>query len=121
MSGRVALPSRDVVISAVDTLLAQGGARPTVTSLAQGFGVAPSTFWRHFPDQAQRIVGYARRRPRTVPGDQLARLAAENRELRAQLDLAAASIMRLTCENLQLTEELQAAQKITSIVRPRRP
>lgn len=120
MSRRADLPSRAAVVDAVDALLAQGGPRPTVTSLAEGLGVALSTFWRNFPDQAQRVVDHARRRQHPAPRDRAAKLAAENRELRGQLELAAASIMRLTCENERLAEELRQVQKVTAIPRTRR-
>ena len=120
MSRRANVPSRDAVVSAVESLLAEGGSRPTVTALAQSLGVAPSTFWRHFPDQAQRVVAQGRRRPQPTHPDRLARLTTENRELRAQLNLAAASIMRLTCENEQLTAELHLAKQVSVISSRRR-
>lgn len=119
MSRRAESPSRATVVETVDALLAQGGARPTVTALAGQLGVAPSTFWRHFPDQAQRVVDHARRRPRHASRDRAAKLATENRELRAQLDLAAASIMRLAHENERLEAELQQARNVV-VLSPKR-
>jgi AcrR family transcriptional regulator len=120
VSRRADLPSRDSVIRAADALLAQGGARPTVTALAKSLGVAPSTFWRHFPDQAGRIADRARGQQRSLRPDRAARLATENRDLRAQLELAAATIMRLTVENQRLSDELHRAQQVTPISRGRK-
>jgi hypothetical protein len=43
------------------------------------------------------------------------RLRGENRQLRDQLDVAAAVIQRITMENDRLRQELQAATKVTGI------
>jgi hypothetical protein len=42
-------------------------------------------------------------------------LRHDNRQLRKQLDLAAAVIQRITLENQRLREQLEAAAKVTTI------
>lgn len=114
-------PSLATVDIAVSRALERGRARPTVTGVARDLGMPPSTFWRRYPDQARRIVAHAKARTTTQrPADREARLAAENRELQAQLDLAAATIMRLTLENshlMQLASELPTHGVIRAVAR----
>jgi hypothetical protein len=133
---RPAIPSRDEVLTALAQLQADAektGRQPAVLALARRLGLANTTFRRNFPDIAAELARQAadRRQAPLPPSryDQLqetsARLRQDNRQLREQLELAAAVIQRITLENQRLREQLEAANKVTAITSktmlPRRP
>jgi hypothetical protein len=103
----------------------QTGTRPSVLALARHFGLSNTTFRRHFPGIASEISA-----ARTAPPledqprgasryDRLvernAKLRRANRDLSAHVQLAAAHIQRLALENARLTQQLEAASKVTRI------
>jgi AcrR family transcriptional regulator len=129
MSRRVALPTEEHIRQHLAELVAEadaGGARLTVLGLARRLGLANATFWRHFPDIAEEVRGTARAHGRTASDaaepdrdDQLqgknAELCRANSGLSEHLALAVANIQRLTLENHQLRQELEAAAKVTPL------
>lgn len=134
MSRPVDLPTDDQVSGAWAQIVAEaneGGPRPSVVALARRLGLTNSTFWRHFPDHAQRVADHARLGshrtpppdPRASPEGQPARrtdLSRRNRDLQAQLHLAAANIAELTIENHELRTALEASLNVSRIP-PRSP
>ncbi len=129
MSHRVALPSEEQVRQALAELTAEtarAGRRPTVLGLARSLGLANATFWRQFPDIAEEVRDHARSHhpagADTPHGDHLRRpaqeerrAAANNTELSDHLASAVANIQRLTLENHQFRQELEAAAKVTRL------
>ena len=102
MTRRIDLPSEPKVRAVLARLRQQAtgsGRRLTVLALAREFGLSNSTFRRHFPDVARDIAEASRSGPPaastpTSRYDMLitrnAKLKRRNRELHAQLTLAAA-------------------------------
>ncbi|MEW2120252.1 hypothetical protein AB0945_34755 [Streptomyces sp. NPDC005474] len=97
--------------------------RPSVLMLARRLDLTNTTFRRRYPDIA-REIGEQRAAPtpsRSGPTehDRLiarnARLRRRNRDLNAQLALAAAQIQHLTLRNERLQEALEATSNVTSI------
>ncbi|MFE2495650.1 hypothetical protein ACFXKX_28710 [Streptomyces scopuliridis] len=97
--------------------------RPSVLMLARRLDLTNTTFRRRYPDIA-REIGEQRTTPspsRTGPTehDRLiarnAKLRRRNRDLNAQLALAAAQIQHLTLHNQRLQEALEATSNVTSI------
>jgi hypothetical protein len=90
----------------LDGPMAARSPRP-LEGYARQLGLANTTFRRNFPDIAADLARQAAERRQTPPPtsryDQLqetsARLRQENRQLRGQLELAAAVIQRITLEN----------------------
>lgn len=123
-------PSRDQVLAALATLRQEAetsGRRPSVLALARQAGLANTTFRRRFPDLVAELSNPSAPLPRPGPisrYEQLkednARLRQSNRDLRDNLELAIASIQRLTLDNHRLHNELEAATKIPRI-RPAPP
>lgn len=134
---RATIPSRGEVLTALAQLQADAadtGRQPAVLSLARQLGLANTTFRRNFPDIAADLASQAaeRRQAPPEPGhrDQLeeenARLRQENRQLREQIEAAAAVIQRITLVNHQLRQEVEAAAKVARLgdqllPQPRRP
>jgi len=127
---RAELPTDEMVQHAKTELLAEAdaaGTRPTVIALARRLGLTNPTFWRHFPDTARGVAGLARspapaaQSAVTVSGgltdlkDRNAELRRANRRLTEHLELAVANIQRLTLDNHQLRQELEAATKVVRI------
>lgn len=135
MSRKVALPSEERVRQALAELTAEAdatGRQPTVLGLARHLGLANATFWRHFPGIAEEVRTAARSHHPTgtdTPADnrynELRRKNAElrrtNTELSEHLALAVANIQRLTLENHQLRQELEATSKVTLLATRRSP
>lgn len=125
MSRRVLVPAEATVQAAISDIrgeAAQRGRKPTVTALASRVGLTNATFWRHFPDLARELVDTARAQSMTPPQpestrprDDRAALARENRRLADHLDLAVANIARLTHENHQLRQAVEAAANVTRL------
>lgn len=129
MSRRVELPNDRHVLETRDALLAEAasaGRRATVVELARRIGLSNTTFWRHYPSVAAELAHAARQTPRTDGGttghsparekdSPLAELRRDNRALREHLDLAAASIARLTLENQRLRQELEDAHGVQAL------
>jgi hypothetical protein len=123
------LPSEVRVAKAADELLHQAeetGTAPSVLALARLFGLSNTTFRRHFPDIAERISDARRKPPTESPArgaagsyDALvareAKLRRANRGLTDHLKIAAANIQRLSLENYQLRQALQAVSNVTRI------
>lgn len=133
---RPAIPSRDEVLTALAQLQADAentGRQPAVLTLARQLGLANTTFRRNFPDIAAEFARQAAAQQQAPPPpsryDQLqetsTRLRQENRQLREQVELAAAVIQRIALENQRLREQLEAAANVTAIasktVRSRHP
>jgi hypothetical protein len=133
---RPAIPGRGEVITALAQLRAEAeitGRQPAVLTLARRMGLANTTFRRNFPDiaadLARRAAAHRQAPPSASRYDQLqetsARLRQDNRQLREQLQLAAAVIQRIALENQRFREQLEAAGKVTAIasraIRPPRP
>jgi transposase-like protein len=129
------LPHEARVQKATEELLdlaREHGTRPSVLALARQFGLANTTFRRHFPDCARQVAGFRNTPPSGSTGqpgtsryDQLiarnARLRRANRNLADHLAIAAANIQRLTLENQRLRRELEASAKVSRIGTMRRP
>ncbi|MDY0909512.1 hypothetical protein [Microbacterium sp. CFBP9034] len=98
----------------------------TARALAGHLGLSNSTFWRCFPAIAQTVADERRQSLRNTPPAQLspeanarqteARLRAENRVLRGQLDLAIATIQRMS---LELDDFRTQSQQLAGIARIR--
>lgn len=126
MSRAVHLPTEAAVqVASADVReeAALQGRRPTVTALAGRVGLTNATFWRHFPHLARDLVDSTRLTSGVVPSascmpgpaDRVASLVRENRRLTDHLDLTVANIARLTLENHQLRQALEAAVSVTRI------
>jgi hypothetical protein len=129
VSRKVALPNEEQVRQALAELTAEAetaGRQSTVLGLARRLGLANATFWRHFPDIAEEVRDAARsHRPadgNPLGGDRYSELVKKNASLRRSntelsehLALAVANIQRLTLENHQLRQELEAAAKVTAL------
>ncbi|MGW0577699.1 hypothetical protein ACWD25_17385 [Streptomyces sp. NPDC002920] len=97
--------------------------RPSVLMLARRLDLTNTTFRRRYPEIAREIADY--RTAPTVPRrgptehDRLvarnAKLRRRNRELTAQLSLAAAQVQHLALRNERLQEALKSASNVTSI------
>ncbi len=131
---RADMPTPEQIRNAADALIAevrQTGGRPSVLALTRRFGLSNSTFRRHFPDIARELA-QVRRTPTpevstsadgqryTKLQDQNADLRRRNAELSNQVELAIATIQRLTLRNHQLTLELEAGSNVTPITRLRK-
>ena len=93
-----------------------------VVLVGGGTGLANTTFRRNFPDITADLARQAaahRHAPPPSRYDQLqettVRLRQDNRQLREQLEQAAAVIQRITLESQRLREQLEAAGKVTAI------
>lgn len=135
MNRRVELPDEHAVRTAMTALLNESATErttPTVVALAKRLGLTNSTFWRHFPDIATELRTTARTPNPDAPASPAARRLAEleqrnaelirdNRQLTEHLDLAVANLQRLTLDNHNLRQALEAASKVTRIDKPRTP
>lgn len=103
-----------------------GGQRPSVLALARQFGLTNTTFRRHYPEIVGELGQIRRNPPATLPeapgSTEHSRLIARNaelrravQELRQDLELAVASIARLTLDNHRLRTRLEQARRITNI------
>ena len=127
MTRRIDRPAPAQVRQALADLTAQTTDRPpSVVALARCLGLTNTTFWRYYPDIARDVVAARRAAIASTPHESEPRrrdeLHARNAELRrtiqnltAQLDLAIANIQRLSIDNHQLRQELEAATKVTRI------
>jgi hypothetical protein len=97
--------------------------QPSVLMLARRLNLTNTTFRRRYPDIAREIADH-RADSTAPPGgptahDRLvarnAKLRRHNRELTAQLALAAAQIQNLALRNERLKEALEATSNVTSI------
>ncbi len=123
---RPTIPTRAEVLTALAQLqddAASSGRQPAVLPLARRLGLANTTFRRNFPDIAAELARQTDERQQTSPPpsryDQLqqttAQLRQDNRELRGQLELAAAVIQRITLENQRLRQQAEAAANVTRL------
>ncbi|MFI0714081.1 hypothetical protein ACH4SK_26165 [Streptomyces inhibens] len=98
-------------------------ARPSVLMLARRLNLTNTTFRRRYPEIATEIADHRASSTTTrsdpTKHDKLvarnAKLRRRNRELTAQLVLAAAQVQHLALRNERLQEALEAASNITSI------
>jgi hypothetical protein len=128
---RAILPSIEDVQLAINELAETTGRPPTVLALSRHLGLVNTTFRRNFPDITAELHG--RRIAAGQVGDHAAvtrfdqlkhdnrTLRRDNHELTEHLDVAIANIQRLTLENRQLRQQLEAATKIIRIRPHRRP
>jgi hypothetical protein len=125
---RLQIPGHDKVLGTLTVLQAEAqasGRQPSVIALARSLGLANTTFRRNFPDVVAEFTRQAATRRQTPPPpgryaqleESNAQLRRENRELRGQLEMAAAVIQRITTENDRLRQELEAAANVTQITR----
>ena len=124
MTRRTAPPTPQAVRTAITELTAMLGKPPSALAVAQKLGIPNTTFRRAFPEIAAELQLTRTSRPSQDPADinrfdQLkldnAKLRADNRELSAHLDLAAANIQRLTLANHHLAQQLKAEAQITHL------
>jgi hypothetical protein len=132
MSRKLDLPVRGQVLQVLADLASASGRPPSVVALARRLGLTNATFWRHYPDIAREVAAQRRASPSqssdpdtySRPGDdlraQIAQLREANQALTEQLDLAIASIQRLSIENHQLRQDLEAAAAVTHLPNRRR-
>lgn len=99
--------------------------RPSVLMLARQLDLTNTTFRRRYPEIARELAGH-RATPTALRSgptehDRLiarnAKLRRRNRDLSAQLALAAAQIQHLALRNERLHEALETASNVTSIKR----
>lgn len=102
------------------------GTRATVIGLARRLNLSNGTFWRQFPGIAAELKSATASTPpaprtddRTALRADNARLRRDNAALSSDVELAVASIQRLTLENYALRSQLEAAAKVVAI--PPRP
>lgn len=117
------IPSID---AAIEHLEQSTGRAPSVLALARHLGLANTTFRRRYPDIVVRLQasalgpdfsGVALAAPRT--DDELLRLRHRNRELVGHLELATASIQRLSLDNRALRAQLEQLSSVTHLPRGR--
>ncbi|MGH3966294.1 MAG: hypothetical protein ACRDZO_27295 [Egibacteraceae bacterium] len=128
MTRQTDLPSTDNVHTAIKHLSEATGKPPTVLALARHLGLANTTFRRHFPDIAAQLHHQRTQpEPSAEPDDvsrfeQLKRqnneLLRDKHELAEHLDLALANIQRLSLENHQLRQHLEALAKVRRLSEP---
>ncbi|HEY9332328.1 MAG TPA: hypothetical protein VIS09_29495 [Streptomyces sp.] len=107
----------------------ESNTRPSVLMLARRLGLTNTTFRRRYPDIAREISELRAAAPTARSGpsahDKLvarnAKLRRRNRELTAQLALAAAQVQRLAVLNERLREAVESASKVTHINSKTRP
>jgi predicted ArsR family transcriptional regulator len=103
------------------------GARPTPAAVARHLGLANTTFRRRFPHLVAELAAPtsdnqpSSSRPARTSYDQLnddnAQLREHKRELTEHLEFAIAQLQRLTLDNHQLREQLEAERGITRLPR----
>lgn len=129
MSRRVDMPTDDDVRQAMLEYIDEArdaGTRATVIGLARRLNLSNGTFWRQFPGIAAELKSATANTPpgtrtddRTALRADNARLRRDNAALSSDVELAVASIQRLTLENYALRSQLEAAAKVVAI--PKRP
>ncbi|WP_410580145.1 hypothetical protein [Amycolatopsis sp. lyj-108] len=131
MSHRTDMPGEEEVRQAAQEVIAQTketGHRPSVLAVARRFDLSNTTFRRNFPEIARELSELRRTPTPGVEGppdakryvtlqEKNAALRQDNARLKEHLELAVANIMRLTIENRQLRDDLEAASNITRIGR----
>lgn len=133
MSRRLELPTPEALRLRVDELRRTTSTRLTVVAVARDLGISNASLWRHFPDIADEIVVRNRAArlvkatpadmPPDAPRDEISSAPGtsgdKKREtvasLKAQLQVAAESVQRLTLENQRLRTHLEQLGSIASI------
>ncbi|MCT6779853.1 hypothetical protein LXH09_24730 [Streptomyces sp. CS7] len=101
----------------------ESNTRPSVLMLARSLGLTNTTFRRRFPEVAREISEH-RTAPSTPRGglteyDKLiarnAKLRRRNRDLTAQLALAAAQVQHLALRVAQMREALESQAKVSRL------
>ena len=126
MTRRSEPPSPHDIQRAIDELADSTGKPPSVLAVAQRLGLSNTTFRRNCPDVVAELHTQ-RSTTESDPNSAVARFDAiklendrlkrDNHDLSAHLDLAVANIQRLTLENNRLTQQLEAATKISHLPR----
>lgn len=116
MTRSTPIPNHGAVLAAIETLhnSAAQHRRLRVLAVARYLNMSNTTLRRHYPDIATDIANSApntqtstgKTGAATTQLRDTARLRAENRALREHLELAIASIQRLTIQNDPLRQEL---------------
>lgn len=122
MTRRIPLPTEAEVRAVIEELQRKTeDGIVTAKQLAHQLGLTNPTFWRHFPDLAQEVADMRRTARRTTPPQTHPTLKDDAREqvlrkensiLRAQIDIAAAHIQRLTLENQRLRSQLETQNHV---------
>ena len=104
-----------------------GGPYPSVSSLANRFGVNRTTFYRHYAPIAAAMLdqagqhhseGCKRRRPPDDPDDRdhaIRRLRAENSDLRRHLEIYEERLRMLTIENSRQKQQLEQIAGVSDL------
>ena len=126
------MPGNDDVHAALTQMRAEaadGGPEPSVLALARRLEMANTTFRRNYPAVVAELTrpAAARHLPETAVSryqellQATTQLRSDNRQMRHDLDTAAAVIQRLTLENHQLRQQLEHTANVTRIMpEPRR-
>lgn len=126
------MPGNDDVHAALTQMRAEaadGGPEPSVLALARRLQMANTTFRRNYPTVVAELTrpAAARQHPETAVSryqellQATTQLRSDNRQMRHDLDTAAAVIQRLTLENHQLRQQLEHTANVTRIMpEPRR-
>lgn len=132
MSRRIDLPDEDHVREVLNELIAESvdaGTRPTVIGLARRLHLSNGTFWRHYPAIATEIrqhttpthSSHGTNPGKSDPLKENARLRRSNHSLTQDLELALASIQRLSLENHSLRAQLEDHLNVARINGPQQP
>lgn len=124
MTRRVNLPTEEQVNEALNSLRTSTNHPITSSGLASHLMLSNSTFWRHFPDIAQRVSDERRVALRSSKEtasdaeprpDNEAKLRRELAILKTQFELAIAHIQRLSIENETLRHQAESFNNITRL------
>lgn len=135
MNGPSGSPAEQQVRHALEKMLrdsGESGTRPSVLALARRHGMSNTAFRRRYPGIVAEVTAAwsaapAQENPSGPSAfDRLmarsSRLKRDNRELRAQRNLAAAHIQRLAVDNARLRMALEDSASVTRLPRvPARP
>lgn len=122
MTGETDHPDVEVIDAAIERLALAAGKTPSVLTLARNLGLANTTFRRRYPDVVERLRASNRvpAAPDTGPrlvDSHIIRLQQRNRELTDHLELAVASIQRLSIDIRSLRLQLEDATAVTRLSR----
>ena len=124
MSRHVPLPTEAQVRAAIDAARIETGRTPSALALATRLGLANTTVRRNFPDVCAELARTPRAAADTGALDTYtrlqednARLRRRNRELTEHVEIAVATIQRLTIDNSRRHTALAEAQQVTRLPR----
>jgi hypothetical protein len=131
MTARPPMPSQQAVRDALHDLRAEAettGRHPSVLALAARVGLPNTTFRRSYPDICAELTAAPQRATSSTTAAATtyekfahahARLRQDHNALKEHLELAIANIQRLTLDNHELRQALEATRNITRL--PDRP